>query len=535
MKVRGYLFLFLLGVLLNTLIYLFQDVPSYMDAAYYYANGMQIATGKGFTEPFVWNYLNDPQGIPHQSHLYWMPMASLLSALGMLVSGRTDYLSAKIPFVFITSCLPPLTAYFASKLQPIQSDCKRDNWHIWLAGFLALFPGYYALYTSTTDSFTIYMILGSVFILLVPVGGKQEKWRLFSLGIIAGLMHLSRADGILWFVAAIFIGITSVLWIRGDRGVGLKDWVILGMIVMGYLFFMAPWYVRNINLFSSLFPPGGSRTLWLLNYDQIFSYNRDRVDFNNWWRAGLDYHIGTWLNALWTNLKTILGVQGLVYLLPLIITGLFRLRHDARIRFGLIMWAMTLLTMTFVFPYPGARGGYFHSSAAFQPMLWAVSGYGLDRIIHLGVRWRNWEYDEARRFLGVGLIAISALVTGGLFFQRQIGSDLNQPLYRQSWDEYIDIENELLSLGIEPHVAVLINNPPMYYAANGRHAYVIPDGDLHILITVAKRYDVRWLVLEKDHVKGLNILYQQPEQENSCLDYLGSDGANHYFIIKPDG
>ena len=84
MRNRRTWLLFLLGALIYSLVSVFQTTPGYMDAEYYAATALQLAGGKGFQEPFIWNYLNQPAGIPAPSHLYWMPLASILAALPRL-------------------------------------------------------------------------------------------------------------------------------------------------------------------------------------------------------------------------------------------------------------------------------------------------------------------------------------------------------------------------------------------------------------------------------------------------------------------
>ncbi|MDO9130603.1 MAG: hypothetical protein Q7U34_12130, partial [Anaerolineales bacterium] len=70
MNWRHYLLLALFGLIVSGSIAAFQSVPGYMDADYYYAGGLQLAAGRGFTEPYLWNYLDDPASLPHPSHAY---------------------------------------------------------------------------------------------------------------------------------------------------------------------------------------------------------------------------------------------------------------------------------------------------------------------------------------------------------------------------------------------------------------------------------------------------------------------------------
>ena len=89
---RWYLFfLAALGLAVYLLVAVFQHTPGYMDAEYYYAGGLRLAGGDGFTEPFIWNYLDNPPGLPHPSHTYWMPLASLVAYLGIGCRARRSF------------------------------------------------------------------------------------------------------------------------------------------------------------------------------------------------------------------------------------------------------------------------------------------------------------------------------------------------------------------------------------------------------------------------------------------------------------
>jgi hypothetical protein len=104
---RGsYLLMGILGLLAVCGAAAFQHSPGYMDADYYYMGGTRLAGGYGFTEEILWNYLDDPAGVPHPSHGYWMPLVSLLAAAGMLISGKIEFSSALI-FILLAACIPP--------------------------------------------------------------------------------------------------------------------------------------------------------------------------------------------------------------------------------------------------------------------------------------------------------------------------------------------------------------------------------------------------------------------------------------------
>ena len=57
---RHFLLLAVLGLVVMVFVSAFEPAPGYMDADAYYAGGRQLATGLGFTEPYLWNYLDNP-------------------------------------------------------------------------------------------------------------------------------------------------------------------------------------------------------------------------------------------------------------------------------------------------------------------------------------------------------------------------------------------------------------------------------------------------------------------------------------------
>ena len=99
MNWRTYLFLFILGLLVSLGVASFQKLPGYLDSDYYFVGGLQLVQGKGFTEPFLWNYLDNPAGLPHPSHTYWLPLSSILAAISMYLTGQHTYTAARLIFI----------------------------------------------------------------------------------------------------------------------------------------------------------------------------------------------------------------------------------------------------------------------------------------------------------------------------------------------------------------------------------------------------------------------------------------------------
>jgi hypothetical protein len=531
-KFSIYLGLFLTAILVGCGAAWLEKTPGYMDAEYYYAGGVQLVQGNGFNEPFLWNYLDDPTGIPHPSDTYWMPLASLVAAAGMALSRQVNFYGARILFIFLAGLIAPFTAYFTFRFS------KKKNFAL-LAGALAIFSGYYLPFITDTETFSLYFVLGSLFMLVSFTdwrwsSGKLAVFKPLIMGVIAGGMHLTRADGILWLAAAAVLVAWdfSRQW-KNRVGLSLHRRIMdsgakLLVLFLGYGLIMGTWYIRNIYLFGGLFSPGGEKTLWLTNYDQTFIYPASQLTWRGWAALGLGQHLAIWWNALIWNLENALAVQGELFLFLLILPGLWMLRNERIVRFAVLMWVLTLGIMTFVFPFAGSRGGFLHSASAVQPVIWAAVPFGLEAFVNLGVRLRRWNANKSWPVFAAGVISICMLFTAALFWSRVVGNDPSEPLWSQSDRQYQAVARVLQDYGAGPKNRVLVNNPPGYYLASGSEALVIPDGNLSTLLSVAKRYHAEYLVMEPNHVAGLDSLYQHPGSLPGLV-YLERIGENVYL------
>lgn len=516
---RQYLLLALLGLAAVTLVAAFQPSPGYMDADYYYAGGLQLVNGRGFTEPYLWNYLDDPVGLPHPSHAYWMPLASLLAAAGAALFGPASWFAVRTGFILVAALIPPLTAALTWSF-----SSRRDL--ALTSGLLAVFPAFYLIYLPITDTFGLYMLFGGLFFLLL--NGKPSALNYLLLGLLAGLMHLSRADGLLWLLVA---SIAVFLFRKPSQSFTSTIFFLLS-IIAGYLLVMVPWYVRNYVAFGAPLAPGGSKMLWLTSYDQLFSYPASQISFSAWWHFGIGAILKARNWSLGINLSNMLSVQGEVFLLPLIGFGFWHLRKDRRIQLAVLAWLLTLAVMTVVFPFAGARGGYFHSGAAIQVVWWALAPVGLERVIAWGSRKRGWNGVQAGKVFRSGLVTLSILITAFVVYGRVIGGGGGLVWGRENIT-YSQIKTFLASQGMVGDAVVIVANPPGFYLASGNPAIAVPDGDVNSIFQVAERYGAKYLVLEFGSTpRGLALIYDHP-LEQTGLNYLGNVGGAQIYEIQP--
>ena len=584
---RDLLLLFLLGLAVPLAIAQFQSLPGYMDADYYFGGGIQLARGNGFTEPYLWNYLAGPQGLPTPSHAYWMPLASIISAIGMWLTRQANFASARLGFILLAALVPPLTALLAFRLTSSRALSL-------LSGLLACFPIYYAPFLPVTDNYAIYMVLGISFFLLLssliesttadqlPFTNYRSLITFFLLGSISALMTLARSDGLLWLGLSLLVA----LWYAGkqvDRYTGTQgnretgtqvdkytstqvdtyistqvDTYIstqvdtytgtqvdtntsqpatpnlhhairntqhatrnIVFILLGYLLLLSPWYARNLSVFGSLMAPGGSRVLWLTNYDDTFAYPASQLTMQRWLASGWDAILTARFSAMRFNLLNAFAAQGGIFLFPFILIGLWQLRKDARIRFAALAWILLLAAMTIVFPFAGERGAFFHAGAALQPVWWALAPIGLDAVI-ASARRRGWFDERAFVVFRGALVGIAVLVTAFLFVLRVL------PGWEREDGIYVGLKELLAQAGAPSDAIVIVRNPPGFYLITDYRAITLPNGDLDTILEVARRYNARYLVAEPTRVTGVLSDYRLNQ---APFRYLGESNGNRLYEI----
>ncbi|GAB4527312.1 MAG: hypothetical protein Fur0018_12900 [Anaerolineales bacterium] len=507
---------YLIYLIFFGLIFLFESAPGYMDADYYAANGVRIAAGlRGqgdpWAEPFLWHYLDDPQGLPHPSFSYWMPLPAWLGALGALLIPLGER-AVRLPFVLLSAAVPLISAALAWAFTRRRESAV-------LAAFLALFSGFYLPFLPTSDAFSPLMLMGGAFfLLLMPASPDQarlsEGGTSLLLGVLVGLLHLTRAEGLLWLVVG-----GATVWQRfhwGSTGKG-RWWRYGAVFAAGYLLTAGPWMLRNLLVFGTPVSPVGARALWWRAYDELYAYPASLLTPAHLLSGGWGEILRARLWALGQNLQTALAVQGSIFLLPLMLMGAWRLRRQPAVQIAMLAWGALLAVMTLLFPFAGARGGFFHAGAAVQPLLWALAPVGLESFIEWGGRHRNWQAARAGTFFRTGLIVLAALLSGLLLMQRVVLSD-----WGGSEAHYRQVEAALQAQGALPQDVVMVNNPPGYVLSTGRAAIAVPYGDVDTMLAVARRYGARYLVLEQNYRGGpLDSLYDRPPAALRLLTHVG--------------
>ncbi len=516
---RDYLLLFLFGLIVISVVAFFQPIPGTMDEDYYFAGGIRLVQGHGFTETYLWNYLDNPQSLPHPSHGYWFPLASIIAAVGMFLTGQQTFFGARLGFILIAAFIPPITAALAYTFSP-----RRDI--ALISGLLAVFPTYQIVFLPTTENFGLFMLFGGLFFILFT---RSDKKSIFFLGLVVGLMNLARSDGILWLLVGLIGFFIRDYKDKRSWSSFLKHYTfIIIPLLLGYAIIMAPWVARNMVVFGAPLTPGGSRVPWMTSYSDTFAYPPDRITMQNWLAAGMQSALAGRWEAFKLNFANTIAVQGGILLLPFILTGIWVLRKDLRVRLAVLVWLGLFFIMTIILPFAGSRGTFLHAGAAFQPLWWVLAPIGLDFFV-AKLRQRGLFTPQAFTFFRAMLVMVMVMLTVYLVYIRVIQADW------QVFDRsYRQAEQILLQNGAKPDDAVVVANAPGYFVVSGRSAVTIPAENPHILQVLSQRFHAHYLVLEKQYMPDtFTPVYDSPGQQPG-LKYIGSFDEVRVFAILPE-
>lgn len=448
------------------------EQPGYTDAYYYYNAAARFASGDGLTDAYLWTYIGLPDDLPTASHRYWMPLTSLIAALGMGLTDTIDYSSAQIPFALMLIGLAGTGFWLGKRLG--------GGWrHAWVAGLVTLFNGFFVRYWGMTDTFTPYGVVGSLALVFtgLSLSNISQVYRIptwFIAGIFAGLGHLARADGLLLLLIALFlIGIRRTVPTR--QRIRSMLWLLLG-----YLLVMMPWFLRSVIETGSPLPVGGVQAIWYIEYDALFNYppGANLSDFT------LSHLIESRWTAIINNLGTFIAVEGLVIMAPLMLIGLWNRRRHAFLQ-GFIWYALGLhVVMTFIFAYPGFRGGLFHSAAALVPFWAALGVCGVDDAVDwIAQRRKDWTPAQTKIVFSIWLVGVALLLAFSTALPARVVKE-TPTLYTQ------------LQANLPGDARVMINDPAALYYFTGLGGVVLPNASPDVIPEIATKYGIDYVLIE---------------------------------------
>ena len=467
---------------------------AYPDSYYYVEVARALQTGHGFNIDFIWSFVDVGGRIPASpvlpipSNAHWMPLASLIQLPTMWLLGATP-LASIIPFIAVGSLAAPLTWLVAREV-------GADERVALAAGIAVAVPGAVAIYMTQPDNMALYQPLGTAALWLAARGLRGHGPSFAGAGLMVGLATLSRNDGILLGAA---VGL-AFLWdrrrawrSRGGRAPAIP-WRYAFACFGLFLVVIAPWYLRQLEVFGSISPSSSSgRILLIRTYEEMNSVTSD---------TSLGGFLGQGLGPLLAS--RILGFVSAVQVfgvmaIPIVVTPFVAIGCWSRRRsldFGpfflyaaLLFGAAGLLFAVHV-PY----GTFLHSAVALVPFALIAAFEGLV----LAARWvaprrPGWTPEGAARLFvvtGVAAVVVNTVAFAGLAL----------PGWNVERDQLIEAGRALDAAGAPAGDRLMTADPAGFAYFTGRGGVVTPNDSLEVIREVAADYGIRWLVLERSHI-----------------------------------
>ena len=488
------------------------------DIAFYYAVAKNLAEGRGFVIDYVWNFWNHPTGIPTFSNDWWMPLTSLLSALGMLIGG-VSYDSAQNTMVVLTSTLP-LVVYLLG----------RELWDSRAVGLVgALLATTFHLFmdqVSAPLSHAPYVVLASLALwLIVRAMREPRSWKWA--GAAIGLAQLARSDAIVLFGA-----LAAAALVARPR----PPWRALLAAPLCWALVMSPWWIHNLVVLGTPQPGGSLRAAFLPNYEHWYSLP-ESVTPERWLADGWDPVLKLKRQISEVNLET--AAEGLVSgaadrtgawdypalvaLLWLSWAGLLTTLRRRFVPFW-TLWALVWIFYSLVFTAVGAesfRTGMYSVYptlvlCAAAALLWIARA--LARLLPAG--------EPARQRAAALLVAGAATgLVAGHFRYAQAAMVNKGAAIDEMYAAFTALRTQIIEpLGLQDAV-IMSREVHEVNAISGMKGVMIPLEPEPVIREVAHRYGATHLLLVNNLIAG------NPEGLSLRPSLSTIDGNPHYKLV----
>lgn len=487
--------LFIAAFWVRALVAAGYDDPAYPDSFYYANLARQLAEGAGFQMDYVWNFVDVGGRLPAEGRLpipsnaHWMPLAALVQVPFIWLFGPVP-LAHGLPFWIIGATAAPI-CYLIGR------DAGLSQPQALAAGVLAAFPGALTQFLAQPDNFALFMPLGALALWACGRGIRGDR-RAFALGgLVVGIATLSRNDGLLLGVpfALAFLADRWRAWRarRGGRiGASAVSWRSALACAGGFLLVTAPWYLRQLLVFGSFSPSAESgRILWIRSYGELYSATGETT-LGSFLSQGPEALVASRVGGLAAALLIFAGLPLLLYLVPFTAVGAWVRRRDPLFVPWLVYAATLFLVSGLLFAVHVPFGTFLHSAVALVPHAYLLAIVGVaEAVVRVARRRPHWNVPLATRNFTAAAVVVGV---GGA-----IGS---------VWRTESDWREEARMRA--PIVAELARTPPgervmspdagAYRYHAGRPGIVTPNDPLPVIEQALRAYDVRWLVLERDHL-----------------------------------
>jgi len=457
--------------------------PGHGDYAYYYTVAENIVDGRGFQIDYIWNYLSKPETISHLSIDYWMPLTSVIISLSLFVFGKSLF-AALLPSIFAGLALSVVT-YFFSKIYSASRFVAFCS-----SGLVLVVPSLFK-YSLLTDSTIFYALFVSSSLLCMIKGWTSSRFFLLS-SALAALAHLTRQDGALLIPVLLGVILLSRQHIRTKLTYVL---LVLGL----YFLLLSPLMIANYRTFGAPFPAGPAKTMFLTQYEDLYSYSRE-LSLHSYLDWGLSNIVLSKARVALSNTKTLYTFLGEIMSLFVVVGALYLVASwKKRQRWTIYLPPFLFLGILFAFytliaTFPASDSGFMRSGMAITPFLVVIAVDAIKQIIS----------SKTAVALGILLVALT-------FSYQSISSTKSTVNFNSQLGEQLAtlkeiVTNDARAQGYE-EIVIMTRNPWEVYYSTRYKAIQIPNENLEIIYQVAHKYGADYLLLPAPR-EALKSLYE---------------------------
>lgn len=446
--------------------------PGYTDAYYYAVVAERVAHGEGLTADFIWNFLEAPSWapLPVASHRFWMPLPSVVPAIGIALGGSLfgDFRAGQLVLILVAAFIP-VVAYAAGRY--LGAGVVWSLVAAAVAGLGGAFaPGWVAI-----DSFALAAVLGTCFFLAYGRAARGSAQAGLVAGLLVGLLYLCRSEA-----ALLGLALLPLLGRARTRRAGAWGTAVALSIGLG-------WLIRGALL---SFPEDLiARATLLVRYEDFFAYEPPTLAA---FVGAAIFVVFAKLGALVTNAVTAAMTFALVLLVPLII-GVRRRMADPAVAAFVWLALVIFLVQSLVFTQHSTRGSYFHSVAAFFPFAVALAAAGAQDLFGSPARGRA-------RIVALAAVAGYVAISTSAVLE---------------WDRAFNVpyRERVAAAALLPPGALVATDASAWRWITGRETVVAPADGERAAACAAEIYLAETLILEPAHFTAYNELYESVETQ----------------------
>jgi hypothetical protein len=336
------------------------------------------------------------------------------------------------------------------------------------------------------DNFSLYqpLVLGALWLGARALKGSPRAFVLA--GLLTGLATLSRNDGLLVLAA---LGL-AFLWDR-LHGRRIPLTAAVGCVAL-FAVVMAPWWLRQLDVFGSLSPSTASGKVFFIRDIGEWNSITTPATLDHLLGMGIGSLIATRIGGLVAALMIFATLVGGLVLAPFMVIGGWARRRSLDVGpfflYAFLLFAFS--TLVSAIHVPG--GTFIHSAVALAPhgYLLALEGIAV-AVGWIAARRPAWRAESATRaFTGAALVfGVGAAVAGSAFVHAT---------WADSRAKFQRVAAALDGAGVANTDRVMSIDAAGTKYWTGRGGVVLVNDPIDTIHSVVQAYGIAWLVLDRE-------------------------------------